>query len=428
MLDIHFIREHVEEVEESIKRRRLSEEIDVQHLLTLDDERKALLQQAEDLRRERNELSAAIPQLPEAERTSAVTRVKALKGELSNIESSLATVTEQWQALLRDVPNILSPEVPSGADDTENKVLRTWGKPSDFSFAPKDHVELGESLGILDFESGTAVAGSKFYFLKNDAVLLQLALQQYALEILLAEGFTPMYSPVLAKQEILQGAGYNPRGPEKQIYNVEDEGLSMIATSEITLNGAFAERVFAEEELPVKLVGISECYRREAGSWGRFSKGLYRVHHFLKVEMFIFCTPSTSGEMHEYLLDLEEKLYQGLEIPYRVVDICDGDLGAMAYRKFDLEAWMPGRDGGAYGEITSCSNCTDYQARRMRIQYQDADGKKHLVHTLNGTAIALSRTPIAILENFQQEDGSVIIPSVLRKWMGGRERIVCQNL
>ncbi|MEI6221458.1 MAG: serine--tRNA ligase [bacterium] len=425
MLDLDYIRQNPDIVQESITRRRLG--LDVADFLKYDAERRDLLQRVEELRRSRNTWSEQIPKLSNEEKPKAIDEVRTIKSVLAELEPKLETVETAFKRFHRDIPNILSPDVPFGKDDTENTELRVWGKKPDFDFTPKDHLELGIALDLLDFEKATLVTGSKFYFLKNEAVLLQLALQQYALDLLLKEGFSPIYSPVLAKNEILDGAGFNPRGEEKQIYVVEEEDLSLIATSEITLNGYFANTVLEEKDLPIKMVGISECYRREAGSWGRFSKGLYRVHHFLKVEMFIFCKPDQSGEMHEYLLGLEEKIYQGLEIPYRVVNICDGDLGAVAYKKYDLEAWMPGRDGGSWGEITSCSNCTDYQARRLNIKFKDAGGNKQLVHTLNGTAIAMSRTPIAIFENFQQADGSIKIPPVLQQYMGGRTVITSKN-
>lgn len=421
MLDIEFIRQHPDLIAESIQRRRLK--IDLQELLDLDNKRRALLKKMGELRQRRNEISSHIPSLSEGKKQSAIHEVKEIKELLTKIEPELTEVEKIFQEKIIEIPNLLSPAVPHGKDDSENKVIRTWGTPRKFPFTPKDHIQLSKDLDLIDFEKATKVCGSKFYFLKNAAVLLQLALEHYALDFLLKEGFTPMYVPVLAKNTVLQGAGFNPRGPEKQIYRVEEEEVSLIATAEITLNGYYANEIIEEKDLPIKLAGISECYRREAGSWGRFSKGLYRVHHFTKVEMFVFCTPLQSEKMHAYLLELEEKMYQQLEIPYQVVDICDGDMGAVAYRKFDIEAWMPGRDGGAYGEITSCSNCTDYQARRLNIRYKDKEGKKEYVHTLNGTAIAMSRTPIAILENNQQKDGSIDIPDVLHKYMRGMKKI-----
>ncbi|HNT30511.1 MAG TPA: serine--tRNA ligase, partial [bacterium] len=270
----------------------------------------------------------------------------------------------------------------------------------------------------LDFDRAAKVAGSKFYFIKNDFVKLELALITYALDILGSEGFVPVKVPVLARQSILDGTGYNPRGQETQIYSVADTDLSLIATSEISIGGYLADELLEADALPLKFVGLSECYRTEAGNYGRFSKGLYRVHHFDKVEMFAFTRPEDSESMHEYMVSLEEKIWQGLKIPYRVMDICDGDMGGVAYRKYDLEAWMPGRGEGEYGEVTSCSNCTDYQARRLNIKYRTGENQSEYVHTLNGTAIAISRALIALSENYQQADGSIRIPEALQAFMG----------
>ena len=281
-----------------------------------------------------------------------------------------------------------------------------------FGFPVLDHVALGEQHDLIDFEGGARVAGHGFYFLKNEAVLLELALQQYAIELLVREGFTPMITPDLARGDVLKGIGFIPRGPETQIYSVENHDLNLVATAEITLGGLYAGEIVEADELPIKLCGISHCFRTEAGAAGRASRGLYRVHQFTKVEMFAFTLPEQSEDMHNYFCDLECEIFDGLGIPYRVLDIATGDLGGPAYRKFDLEAWMPGRgDGGEYGEVTSASNCTDYQARRLDIRYK-VKGEKgtHLVHTLNGTAVAISRALIAILENYQQADGSILDP------------------
>ena len=273
----------------------------------------------------------------------------------------------------------------------------------------------------MDFEGGASVAGHGFYFLKNEAVLLELALQRYAVDVLMGEGFTPVTTPDLARNEILSGIGFNPRGPETQIYSIENTDLSLVATAEITLGGMLAGKILDIESLPMKFCGISHCFRTEAGAHGRATRGLYRVHQFTKIEMFAFTLPEDSEAMLDRLLKLECRLFDGLGIPYRVVDTATGDLGGPAYRKYDLEAWMPGR--GEFGEVTSTSNCTDYQARRLNIRYR-IKGEKgtHFVHTLNGTAIAISRALIAVLENYQQLDGSVAIPEVLRPWVG-KERI-----
>jgi seryl-tRNA synthetase len=269
----------------------------------------------------------------------------------------------------------------------------------------------------MDFEAGARVAGHGFYFLKNEAVLLELALQQYAVQFLVGQGFVPIATPDLARNEILEGVGYIPRGPETQIYSIENTDLSLVATAEIPLGGLLAGQTVDADVLPLKFCGISHCFRTEAGAHGRATRGLFRVHQFTKVEMFAYTLPDQSEKMLDHLCDLECRLFDGLDIPYRVVDTATGDLGGPAYRKFDLEAWMPGR--GEYGEVTSTSNCTDYQARRLNARYRIRGEKgTHFLHTLNGTAIAISRALIAILENHQQADGSVKIPEVLRPWVG----------
>jgi len=316
------------------------------------------------------------------------------------------------------------PSAPVGTTAEDNKVIRTWGEPRKFDFPAKDHVVLAEELALVDFEAGSKVAGQKFYFLKNDAVLLELALVQFAMSMLIKEGYTPIITPDVARNEVLEGIGFIPRGPETQIYSLENTDLCLIATAEITLGGMHQDQILDELQLPIKYVGLSHCFRTEAGAPGRDTRGLYRVHQFTKVEMFAFCAPDQSEGIHEELLRIEESIFQGLGLPYQVIDTCTGDLGGPAYRKYDLEAWMPGRGKeGEYGEVTSTSNCTDYQARRLNIRYK-VPGQKgtRFVHTLNGTAVAVSRAILAILENNQLPDGSVLVPEVLRPIVG-KDRI-----
>jgi seryl-tRNA synthetase len=303
-----------------------------------------------------------------------------------------------------------------GKSDKENIEVRKWGTPTKFDFQPKDHLELGKSLGILDFETGAKVTGSQFFFLYGDGALLELALTRYAFEKLSKEGFLPVITPDLAKSRYYMGTGYMPKGDEAQTYTIEGEDLGLIATAEVTLAGSHADEVIPEDKLPLKYVGYSHCFRQEAGAYGKYSKGLYRVHEFSKVEMFIYCKPEDSESFHEHILKMEEEIYKELGLPYRVVEMCTGDLGAMADRKFDVEVWMPGRED--YGEVTSTSNCTDYQARNLNIKFRRKTGETEYLHMLNGTAIVMTRVPLAILENFQQKDGSVKIPKVLQKWMG----------
>lgn len=394
-------------ISDLLKKRNIT--LNVEHLLALDAKRSSLQQKVQVLREERNKISK--------ENTPASReRGKQIKGELKILEPELNTVLAEYKQLINKLPNRLHPKVPIGKDESENVVLREHGQKPKFTFKPLDHVQLGKKLNILDFEKGTLVSGSNFYFLKNQGVMLEFALMKFALDFIKNEGFELYQTPDLAKQFILDGLGFNPRGPETQVYNIDNSDLGLIGTAEATLGGYYASEIIGEGKLPLKLGGYSHCFRTEAGGYGRESRGLYRVHQFSKVEMFIYCLPNQSEEMHEYLVSLEEKIYQELGFPYRVVDICSGDLGAPAYRKYDLEAWMPGLN--KWGEVTSTSNCTDYQSRRLGIKYRRKDGSTDFLHTLNGTAVASSRSTIAILELFQEEDGSVKIPKVLQKYTG----------
>lgn len=343
---------------------------------------------------------------------------KQLKLLVPDLEKQVAEIEARQEVLARQLPNMTHPDVPLGATDDDHRVLRLVGTPRQFEFVPVDHVVLSEQLGLVDFEAGAKVAGQKFYFLKNQMVILDLALQRFAIDVLIRKGFTPVVTPDLAKPSILEGIGFNPRGAETQVYSVANHDLCLVGTAEITIGGMLAGQILDPGQLPVKIAGISHCFRTEAGSAGRESRGLYRVHQFTKVEMFVFCEGDTavSDVQHEELLAIEEEIFQALEVPYRVLDIAAGDLGAPAYRKFDIEAWMPGR--GAYGEVTSTSNCTDFQARRLDIRYRTEEGARpRFVHTLNGTAIALSRGLIAVLENHQQADGSVTMPKALLPYL-----------
>ena len=347
-----------------------------------------------------------------------------MREQTAAAQSELDKLLGEIDTILRTIPNLSHPQAPVGGEDASVEIRRGKTPVPSFDFRPLDHVELGERLGLFDFEGGAKVAGHGFYFLKNDAVLLELALQRYALDLLIAEGFTPTITPDLARNEILQGTGYIPRGPETQIYSIADSDLSLVATAEITLGGLLTYTILEVDQLPIKVCGISHCYRTEAGAHGRATRGLYRVHQFTKVEMFAFTAPEESDAMLDYFCELECRLFDGLGIAYRVIDTATGDLGGPAYRKFDLEAWMPGRgEQGEFGEVTSTSNCTDYQARRLGIRVRRKGEKgTTFVHTLNGTAIAISRALIAILENYQQADGSVKVPAVLQSLVG-KERI-----
>jgi seryl-tRNA synthetase len=406
MLDITFVRENPEKARKGTVSKGMDPSF-VDKVLELDTKRRELIQKVEETRKRRNEIAKG------GERNEAGKEVKDL---LKALEPELKLVEEELKVALNLIPNMPLDMVPEGNGEKDNVEVRKWGVPKKFKFTPKDHIELGKSLGILDFETGAKVSGSQFYFKYGDGVLLDMALVNYALDLLSKEGFMPVATPDLAKSRYYLGTGYSPRGNEAQTYEIKDEDLGLIATAEVTLAGKHADEIIPEEKLPIKYVGYSHCFRQEAGAYGKYSKGLYRVHQFTKVEMFIYCTPEESNKMHQLILQMEEKIYQGLELPYRVVEMCTGDLGAMAARKFDIEAWMPTR--GEYGEVTSTSNCTDYQARNLNIKTKRKDGTNEYLHMINGTAVVTSRVPLAIMENFQTEDGSIVVPEVLRKWMG----------
>lgn len=417
MLDRKFILENAPLVKENCLRRKSPADVD--RFVALETQRRALQARLDDLNRQANELSRSIGKADAAQREALKAKGRELRAEAQAAEHELAALAAELDAIHRAIPNLSHPNAPVG--ENANRELRRGKTPlPTFNFTPRDHVQLGEQLDLIDLEGGARVAGHGFYFLKNEAVLLELALQRYALDVLLREGFTPAITPDLARNEILSGIGYIPRGPETQIYSIADSDLSLVATAEITLGGLLADHILEREQLPIKLCGISHCYRTEAGAHGRATRGLYRVHQFTKVEMFAFTTPEQSEEMLEHFCELECRLFDGLGIPYRVIDTCTAELGGPAYRKFDLEAWMPGRgEQGEFGEVTSTSNCTDYQARRLGIRFRNKHEKgTHFVHTLNGTAIAISRALIAILENYQQADGSVRMPAVLQPLLG----------
>jgi seryl-tRNA synthetase len=421
MLDHRFIAENPDLVKQNCANRGV--EADVDRFIKLEGQRKAKQAELDDLNRRANQVSKSIGQATdEAQRKARKEEGRQLREQAAEVRTALDWILEELKAIQKSIPNLSHPDAPVGADDKANLELFRGKTPvPQFDFEPLDHVQLGAKLDLTDFEGGARVAGHGFYFLRNEAVLLELALQRYALDLLVREGFTPTATPDLARNDVLEGTGYIPRGPETQIYSIEKTDLSLVATAEITLGGLLAGQIVEAEELPITLCGTSHCFRTEAGAHGRATRGLFRVHQFTKVEMFAFTLPEASEAMLDRFRDLECRLFDGLEIPYRVVDTATGDLGGPAYRKYDLEAWMPGRDG--WGEVTSTSNCTDYQARRLNIRYR-VKGEKgtRFVHTLNGTAVAVSRALIALLENHQQPDGSVVVPEVLRPWVG-TERI-----
>ena len=423
MLDIRFILENPELVQKNCINRGVK--ADVGRFVDLESQRRKLQADVEELSRMANAVSKSIGQAKdETEREARKDEGRKLREKKEQIQEDIDRLGAEATLIHNAMPNLTHPDSPIGGEDSSKELRRGKTDVRPFGYPALDHVALAEQHNLVDFEGGARVAGHGFYFLKNEAALLELALQQYTMELLVREGFTPMITPDLARGDVLKGVGFIPRGPETQIYSIENQDLNLVATAEITLGGLYAGEVIDAEKLPIKLCGISHCFRTEAGAAGRASRGLYRVHQFTKVEMFAFTLPEQSEDTHNYFRDLECEIFDGLGIPYRVLDIASGDLGGPAYRKFDLEAWMPGRgNGGEYGEVTSTSNCTDYQSRRLDIRSK-VKGEKgtQLVHTLNGTAVAISRAIIAILENYQQADGSIVVPEALRKWVG-KDRI-----
>ena len=420
MLDRKFILENVNLVENNCRDRGVA--VDVQKLVTLEQQRRKFQTEAEEANRQANAASKAIGKAAnDQERELRKEEGRQLRKQKDALHAEVEALEKKISGIHLRIPNLSHPSAPVGADNAANRELKRGKTPlPSFDFTPRDHVQLGDILELFDFDAGGKVAGHGFYYLKNEAVLLELALQQFVIRMLIEENFTPIITPDLARTEILQGVGFIPRGPETQIYSIADSDLNLIATAEITLGGMYADTILERDQLPIRMCGVSHCYRTEAGAAGRASRGLYRVHQFTKVEMFAFTHPDDSEKTLDEFCGLECKIFDALGIPFRVVDTATGDLGGPAYRKFDLEAWMPGRgEGGAFGEVTSTSNCTDYQARRLGIRYK-LKGEKgtHFVHTLNGTAVAISRALIAILENYQQSDGSVLVPEVLRTYVG----------
>ncbi|MDD4476817.1 MAG: serine--tRNA ligase [Patescibacteria group bacterium] len=413
MLDIKFIRENKELVKNNCENRRVK--IDLDRLLNLDEKRKELMKKSEDLRALRNQKSKGKPSDEE------IAKMRQVGEEIKTLEIEEGEISSEFYELALKVPNLTHSDSPIGGEE-DYKVIYKNREPKKFSFQPKDHEELMLKNDLVDFDRGAKVATAKFYFFKNNMVRLNQALVNYGMDIAAKHGFTLLETPDVAKNDILTGIGFNPRGAETQVYSIENTDLSLVGTAEITVGGFHAGETLILDKGPKKYIALSHCFRTEAGSYGRTSKGLYRVHQFTKLEMFIYCKPEDSEKYHQEILNIEKEIVDGLDIPYRVIDIPSGDLGGPAYRKYDIEAWMTmkgeGDKQGDYGEITSCSNCTDYQARRLNIKYRKEDGGADFVHTLNGTAVVLSRFPIALIENYQREDGLIEVPKVLRKYTG----------
>ena len=425
MLDIKLIRENPELVRENLKRRGDPENLRMlDELIDCDRKWRQLLTELNELRHQRKTITMEIAALKKKGEDvgGRISKAKAVDAEITRLEKKVSDLEEKKHNLLMRLPNLLHESVPFGRDEHDNVPVRTWGEIPEFKFPVKDHIELGLSLDIMDIERAGKIAGARFFYLKNEGVLLDLALMNFALEEMIKKGFKPIEPPFLMRRKPYEGV-VALSDFEESLYKIEDEDLYLIATSEHPMAAMYMNEVLKAEELPIKFVGVSANFRKEAGAHGKDTRGIFRTHQFNKIEQFVFCKPEHSWKIHEELIRNAEELVQKLGLPYRVVNVCTGDLGTVAAKKYDVEVWMPAQK--AYREIISCSNCTDYQARRLNIKYREKEGEppKGFVHTLNSTALATGRTMVAILENYQQEDGSVIIPEVLRKYMSGIERI-----
>ena len=443
MLDIKFIRENPEKVKEGIAHKGVK--IDIAHLLLVDEKRRALIQEVDLLRAAHNTASEVIAKLSGQERDARIQEVKKQKLDLGAKEFERQTVEEEFVTLMRGLPNLPLETVPVGKDERENVVLRESGKKQNFGFAPQDYVALGEKLDLIDTARAAKVSGSRFGYLKHEGPLFEFALVQMAIDFVRDEknikriikekklsiapkAFIPVVPPVLVKPEVMRAMGYTERG-EDEIYFLPKDNLYLVGTSEQSVGPMHMDEVFEEKSLPHRHISFSTCFRREAGTYGKDTKGILRVHQFDKVEMFVFSTPEDSRQEHELLLGIEEKLMELLGLPYRVVNICTGDLGDPAAAKYDIEAWLPGQNNGAgeYRETHSTSNTTDFQSRRLNIKVRRTGGKPEFLHMLNGTAFAIGRTLIAIMENYQQKDGTIKVPKALQKYMGGIKKIISKS-
>jgi seryl-tRNA synthetase len=421
MLDIRFIREHPELVQNGARKKHIT--VDIQQLLEVDEQRRQLIAKVESLKALRNKTSKDIPSLQGEAKQAAIAHMKQVAAESKQLEGDLRDIEATFEALMLQVPNVPAEDVPEGASDADNVVLRHWGDIPQFDFPLRDHVELGELLDLIDIPRGVKIAGSRTYFLKNAGALLEQAVLQFALHHMVRKGFTPMVVPHLVKDDAMVGTAYFPGGQE-QAYRVPEDEVNLIGTAEVPITSYHADEILQEHELPKYYVGLSSCYRREAGTYGKDTRGLYRIHQFQKVEQVVICAnnPEVSNREHEHILRNAEEVLQALGLPYRVVLVCGGDLGVPQVKKYDIETWMPSRQ--AYGETHSASKFHEFQARRLKLRYRDQDGTIRFAHTLNNTVIASPRILIPLLELYQRADGSVAIPEVLQPYMGGMQDIV----
>ena len=420
MLDIRFIRENAERVQKDALNKGYKN-ADVQAVISLDDERKALTAQIDELRTRRNQIAASMKNSGGKPSAEQITEGKKIKEELAELEKTYRELDEKLSNALNGIPNILQADVPIG-EEGEDDLVKTWGEELfESRKGAQDHLDFANKKNWVDFERGSKVAGTKFYFLKGDLALLENAIYQFALNKLISKGFNFMTVPHMVNGEVATGTGFAPRSSDQSDeYFIENEDLSLIATAEMSLTGYHAGEILNEKDLPIFYAGYSPCYRKEAGTYGKHTRGLFRVHQFNKLEMYAYTLPEQSVDVHEKILAVEEEIYQELGIPYRVINIASGDLGAPASKKYDIEYWSP--VDGSYREITSCSNCTDYQARNLNIRVRRENGDLQVVHTLNGTAVSLARCLVAAIENFQDGE-DLVLPKVLQPYMNGRERI-----
>jgi seryl-tRNA synthetase len=418
MLDIKFICENPNLIKKACENKRVN--IDIDKLLKLDKERKNFIQKVDDLKKIKNEIAEKI-KIDFSKKDELIKEGKNIKEKISKLEKELEETEKEFNKLMYLIPNPPLLDVKIGQGEKDNEILKHVGEIPKFNFKPQNYIELAEKLDLIDTKRAAKISGSRFGYLKNEAALLEFALIQFVSQNLIKENFIPIIPPVMIKRHSMEGMGYLTRG-EEEIYYLPKDELYLVGTSEQSIGPMHCDEIFKEEELPKRYLGFSSCFRREAGSYGKDTKGILRVHQFDKLEMFSFCKPKDSEKEHDFFLSIEEKLVQLLKIPYRVIKMCTGDLGDSAAKKFDLEAWLPGQN--EFREITSTSNCTDFQARRLNIRYRNKNGKLNFVYTLNGTAFAIGRIIIAILENYQQADGSIKIPKILQPYMGEKKFII----
>jgi len=414
MLDIKFIRQNPEKVKEGCRNKNA--QVDIDRLLEVDKKRRETIRALDDMRAQKNKVSKEIPNLKdEKEKNKLILEMRELDGNADRLNETLKNLGEEFNKLILSVPNLPLDDVPVGKDERENVLLREVGKRTEFKFEPKSYLEIAEKLDLIDVKRAAKVSGSRFGYIKNQLALLEFALVNLAFDLLTKEGFKAVVPPVMIKPQMMKNMGYVERGGE-EIYYLEKDEMYLVGTSEQSIGPMHCDEVLDEKNLPLRYAAFSTCFRREAGAYGKDTKGILRVHQFDKIEMFSFCHPEKSKEEHKLLLKTEEKLMQALEIPYHVLQICTGDLGDPAAAKYDIEAWIPLEN--RYRETHSTSNCTDFQARRLNIKYRDSKTKNlEFVHTLNGTAFAIGRTLIAVIENYQQKDGSILVPKALQKYL-----------